>query len=230
MKKHLFLLAFAAASLMPAATVLAADLDPPPPPVEQLRPASYDWTGMYVGAWAGVVCIDGTLTDNGGPTDYLNAGCGYKGGVLGGYNYQIDDIVLGVEGDWGRSGSIVENIDPTADFSWKLDNIATLRARVGLAFDDTMIFVTGGGAWATGNLDGIISSTPNQITANHFGWTVGGGVEHAVTDNLRVKMDYLYTKLSTANYYDNTTCGPVCDVDIEWGDEHEVRVGAIFAF
>ena len=230
MKKHLFLLAFAAASLMPAATVLAADLDPPPPPVEQLRPASYDWTGMYVGAWVGVACIDGTLTDNSGPTDYLNAGCGYKGGIGGGYNYQMNDIVFGVEGDWGRSGSIVENIDPTADFTFKLDNIATLRARVGLAFDDTLIFATAGGAWASGDLDGIIWATPDHIKANHFGWTVGGGMEHAVTDNLRVKFDYLATFMGDANYSDTATCSPGCDIDVHWGIEHEIRLGLNYAF
>ena len=228
MKKHLFLLAFAISALIPAATALAADLDPPPPPVEQLRPASYDWTGLYIGGWIGAACIDGTLTDNtGGGANYLNAGCGGKGGILGGYNYQVNDFVMGVEADWGRSGSIVENNDPAADFSFTLDNIATLRARFGVAFDDTLLFVTGGGAWATGDLDGIISGTPNNITANHYGWTIGAGIEHAVTENFRVKMDYLYTKLNDANYTDGGGC---CDVDVHWGDEHEVRVGAIFAF
>ena len=237
MKKHLFLLAFTAASLMPAATVLAADLDPPPPPVEQLRPASYDWTGMYVGGWVGAACIDGTLHDNtqaavvGGtlPFDFLNAGCGWKGGVTGGYNFQMDDIVFGVEADWGRSGSIVENTEAGADYNFRLNQIATFRGRVGLAFDDTLIFATGGGAWARGELNGIVSSDPSHLQSDHFGWTIGGGMEHAVTDNLRIKLDYLYTKLGSANYY-STTCATTCDIDVNWGEEHEVRLGLNYAF
>jgi outer membrane immunogenic protein len=225
MKQFFVRLAFSVAALLPASSVLAADLDIPPPPVEELRPATYDWSGAYVGVWAGAACIDGTITDNTAGVEYLNAGCGGKGGLLAGYNYQIDSLVLGIEGDWGKSGTIVENNDPTADFSYKLDSIATLRARVGYAIDDTLIFVTGGGAWAKGNLDGIVSATPNNLTASHTGWTIGGGVEQAVTDNFHLKLDYLYTKLGKGSY--SSAC---CDVTGNWGSEHEIRVGAIWAF
>ena len=65
MKKLLLALAFSTAALVPSATVRAADLDvPPPPPVEELRPATYDWTGIYVGAWVGATCVDGELTEH----------------------------------------------------------------------------------------------------------------------------------------------------------------------
>jgi outer membrane immunogenic protein len=227
MKHFLFRLAFSVAALMPASSVLAADLDVPPPPVEELRPATYDWSGGYIGGWVGTACIDGTITDNSAapPVEYLNAGCGFKGGVLAGYNYQIDSIVLGVEGDWGKSGNIAKNPDPTADFSFALDHIATLRARLGYAFDDTLIFITGGGAWARGNIDGIVSATPDHLTDDQFGWSIGGGVEHAVSDQFRLKLDYLYTHLSDGSY--TSAC---CNVTSHWGDEHEVRVGAIWAF
>jgi outer membrane immunogenic protein len=236
MKKHLFLLAFAASALLPAATALAADLDPPPPPppVEELRPASYDWTGAYVGGWVGAACIDGTLHDNtqaavvGGtlPFDFLNAGCGFKGGVVGGYNHQIDDIVLGVEADWGMSNAIVNNDMIGAKYTYTLDGIATVRARAGFAFDDTLLFVTAGGAWARGDIYDT-TGTVGHLKADHFGWTIGGGIEHAVTDSLRIRMDYLYTKLNDKNY--STPCA-TCDLDLGWGDEHEVRLGAVWAF
>lgn len=229
MKKHLFLLAFAAASLMPAATVLAADLDPPPPPVEQLRPASYDWTGGYVGGWIGATCIDGTLTDNGGPTDWEMSGCGYKGGLTAGYNHQMDSIVFGLEADWGMSGIIATNESPSADFSFSHNQIATARARLGFALDDTLIFATAGGAWAQGDLDGIISADPDHIKANHYGWTIGGGIEHAVTDSVRIKLDYLFTRFKGANYY-STSCTTTCDVDVNSYDDHEVRFGINYAF
>ena len=224
MKQFLFRLAFSVAALLPASSVLAADLDIPPP-VEDLRPATYDWSGGYVGVWGGVACIDGTMIDNTGGFTYLNAGCGGKGGVLAGYNYQMDSLVIGVEGDWGKSGKIAENNDPTADFSYALKDIATLRARVGYAIDDTLLFATAGGAWARGDLDGIISATPDHLIADHFGWTIGGGIEQAVTDSFRLKLDYLYTSLNDGDYSD--AC---CDVTGHWGGEHEFRVGAIWAF
>jgi outer membrane immunogenic protein len=224
MKKHLFLLAFATSILLPAATSLAADLDPPP--VTELRPATYDWSGAYVGGWAGLTCIDGIVTNVATSLNYLNAGCGLKGGVLAGYNQQIDDIVFGVEADWGKSGNIVFNPTPGADFKYAMDNIVTARARLGYAFDDTMFFVTGGGAWADGALtDNVSTASPNELSGSHWGWTVGGGVEHAFTDQLRIKLDYLYTKFNDTNY--TKAC---CNIHGGPGNDHEVRLGAIWAF
>ncbi len=237
MNKHLFLLAFAASALLPVATALAADLEPPPPPppVEELRPANYDWSGMYVGGWVGSACIDGNLHDNtqaaviGGtlPFDFKNAGCGFKGGVVAGYNYQVEDIVFGIEGDWGKSNAIVTNEDAGARYTFALDSIATIRGRVGFAMDDTLLFLTAGGAWARGDLNSTVGGQPDHLQHDHYGWTVGGGMEHAVTDQLRIRVDYLYTKLADGNY--SSPCG-ACNVDIKWGDEHEARAALIWAF
>jgi outer membrane immunogenic protein len=232
MKKHLFLISFALSAMLPVASALAADfeLPPPPPPVEELRPATYDWSGFYFGAWGGMACINGTLTDNtasAGPGTFTNAGCGGKGGATVGYNQQIENIVYGIEGDWGTSGNIVTNDDAYADYTFKLKSIATLRGRVGYAMDDTMFFLTGGGAWATGELNGIISAYPDHLSSSHYGWTVGGGVEHAFTDHLSVKLDYLFSQMNDANYY-STSCSSTCDVDVHWGGEHEIRFGVNF--
>jgi|JI10StandDraft_1071094.scaffolds.fasta_scaffold64993_2 outer membrane immunogenic protein len=230
MKKLLLALALSAAAIAPSATALAADLDaPPPPPVEELRPASYDWTGFYVGGWVGATCIDGELTDNGAPADWEMSGCGWKGGVLGGYNHQFDQWVVGLEGDWGMTGDVATNEEAGGDFAFSMDHIATFRSRWGIAFDDTLLFATGGVAWARGNLDGIIAGDPNNMKSDHWGWTVGGGMEHAVTDQLRIKLDYLYTQFS-GDHNVSTSCVAVCDVTIHDFDDHEVRLGAIWAF
>ena len=225
MKTLLLSLAFAASVFAPSATALAADLDVPPPPVEELRQASYDWTGFYVGGWAGATCIDGELTDNGGPTDWEMSGCGWKGGLLGGYNHQFDQWVVGLEGDWGMSGDIATNEEAGGDFAFSMDHIATLRGRWGIAFDDTLLFMTAGGAWARGDLDGILAAIPDHIKGNHWGWTVGGGMEHALTEQFRIKLDYLFTRFGGDSYVDGC-----CDVTIHDFDDHEVRLGAIWAF
>jgi outer membrane immunogenic protein len=225
MKKHLFLLAFAVSALLPAATALAADLDPPPPPMEQLRPATYDWSGAYVGGWVGNACIDGTANDQ---TDIFSlAGCGGKAGLMAGYNHQIDNIVLGVEGDYGWGGEIARNDGPGADIAYSLNSIGTIRGRAGWAMDDTMLFVTGGWAFANGTLSGLAGSpaAPFSIDQSHNGWTIGGGIEHAVTDNIRIRLDYLYTKMNVVRY----TAG-CCNIDVDWGGEHEVRAGMAWAF
>jgi len=226
MKKLLLALAIASAALLPAASALAADLDVPPPPTEDLRPATYDWTGIYVGGWVGATCVDGTLTDNGGPTDWEMSGCGWKGGALAGYNYQFSNWVMGLEGDWGTTTQIATNDEVGGDFAFSMDHLMTMRTRFGYAMDNTLIFSTLGIAYAIGDLDGINGDpTPDHMKGKHWGLTFGGGFEHAMTENFRLRLDYLFTKFSGDNY--TQAC---CDVDVHNFIDQEVRVGAIWAF
>jgi outer membrane immunogenic protein len=232
MHKLFLRLALITVAFVPAASALAADLEmvpPPPPPVEELRPATYDWSGAYVGVLAGSSCIDGSLVDNGGPTQWEMSGCGWKGGALIGYNYQMEDWVMSAEVDWSKTNDVVKNTDPGADFSFALNHEVTMRGRFGYAVDDTMFFLTGGAAWAQGNLDGIISADPSNLKESHWGWTIGGGVEHAFTDQFRLKLDYLYTNYNGGKYF-STSCATTCDVNVKDFDNHEVRLGAIWAF
>jgi outer membrane immunogenic protein len=227
MKKFFLRLALATVAIVPAASAIAADLDvpPPPPPVEELRPAQYDWTGFYAGLWTGATCIDGELTDNAGPTDWEMSGCGWKGGVLAGYNHQFEQWVMGLEADWGMTGDIAKNEEAGADFAFSMEQLATFRARMGYAADDTLLYLTGGVAWAKGNLDGIIAATPDNIKGSHWGWSFGGGIEHAFTDQFHLRLEYLYTKFDGDNYTE--AC---CNVDIHDFDDHEVKIGAIWHF
>lgn len=229
MKTRLFGFALATTMLVSTSAALAADM-PGPPPVDNLR-GSYDWSGAYIGIVGGLACLGGNgyLTDNktaGHPT-YDLGGCGGKAGVTAGYNYQMDNIVLGVEGDymWGKDNWIRRNGN-TSDFGIDLDGFGTLRARAGWAVDRTLLFVTGGAAYARATLHGVNGAAlPDPITKGQWGWTIGGGVEQAVTDNFHLRLDYLYAHLGSKDY--NQGC---CQTNIKWGGEHEVRVGATWNF
>lgn len=204
---------------------MAADLDTPPPPVDDLRPATYDWSGFYVGAWAGATCIDGEFNDISAAAQYEMSGCGWKGGVMGGYNRQFSQWVMGFEADWGMSGDIATNEEPAADFAFSMDQIATFRVRTGYAIDDSLLYATGGLAWAQGNLDGIIAAVPDNINGSHWGWSLGGGIEQALAGNFRLRLEYLFTGFDGDNY--QQAC---CNVDIPDFDDHEVKAGLVWAF
>jgi outer membrane immunogenic protein len=235
---NLFLrLALITAAFVPAATTLAADLDvpPPPPPIEELRTATYDWTGAYVGAWAGATCIDGFLHDNAAQPappalpenrDWEMDGCGGKGGVMAGYLHQFDNFVIGAEMDWGMTGQIARNDTSKADFAFKMNHLVTGRARAGYAFDDTLLYATGGVAWAQGDLYGVNGAiAPDHIKKGHLGWVIGGGMEHALTDAFRVRLEYTYTKFKGGNY--SEAC---CNVDVKGFSDHEIKIGGVYAF
>ncbi len=224
MNKFFLRLALASVAIFPAASALAADVDvmPPPPPVEELRPATYDWTGAYAGVMVGASCEDGEFSTT---VKFLNAGCGFKGGGLVGYNLQMDSIVWGIEAGLESTGTLTHNRQPLADFKHSLPLIGRLNARVGYAMDDTLLFVTAGGAFANGLLIDNVSTTATKLKAKHMGWSLGAGIEHAMTDQFRIRMDYLYTKFDDAKY--KAAC---CAIDGGPGNEHEIRAAAIWAF
>lgn len=227
--KTILRLSVALFAILPAAQAIAADvMTLPPPPVVQLRQATYDWSGVYAGAWIGLSCLDGkgSLIDNTTPSGpWSNGGCGGKGGGLVGYQRQFDHFVVGAEADLGRSTILVTNNEVGANFNFQMNYLATLRGRAGWALDDKLFYLTAGGAYANGQISGTVPGPLSSITAGQFGWTVGAGLENAVTDHLRLRMEYTYTQFQATKY--QAGC---CNVDWNWGGEHEVKAAAIWAF
>jgi opacity protein-like surface antigen len=91
--------------------------------------------------------------------------------------------------------------------------------------DDTLLFMTAGGAYAEGLLYDNVSTTNTKLKGKHWGWSIGAGAEHAVTDQFRLRLDYLYTQFDSGKY--SAAC---CNIKGGPDNEHEVRMAAIFAF
>lgn len=193
MKKYLLASVAALGLIAVAGAASAADLPSRKGPVAApIYVPAFTWTGFYVGANAGYGW--GNVNTNGlgsiGDVD------GFVGGGQIGYNYQIGQFVLGVEADiQGADLSSGSNVFGT---SVKTDYFGTVRARVGVAFDRFMPYVTGG--WAYGNVKTSIPvigfSSDNSHTS---GWAIGGGLEYAFTNNLIGGVEYLYVDLGDKN-------------------------------
>lgn len=228
MKKLLLGLVIAASISVPASSALAADLDVP------LRPS--DWTGLYVGAFGGGMYLDGTYDYTCAicglaVTDAEMSGTGYFGGVLAGYNYQIDSFVIGVEGDWAWGSEIASNDEAGELTSTDFDNIATLRARAGVAFDNTLIYATGGVAFVnttfgTSDFGGESVSDSAWLT----GWVIGAGMEHAFTDALTARLEYMYIGLPGQTYSLTNSVPNTIDVDMDFHNMQMVRAGIAYKF
>jgi outer membrane immunogenic protein len=237
MNKFFLRLAFAVAVLLPMPSALAADLDVPPP-MDDLRPANFDWSGPYIGVFGAAVAVDGTYDatcTNAVPcavltyTDIEHSGIGYAGGILGGWNYQMDTFVFGVEGDWAFGGTVATNDEPGIDTDISFNNIATLRARAGFALDNTLLYVTGGLA-AVDMEFGAVMSTTESDSKWVYGWTVGGGLEHAFSDHFSGRIEYLYVGLDDADFSMTDAAASTFDATQSFDDIHMVRVGLTYNF
>jgi outer membrane immunogenic protein len=237
MNKFFLRLAFAAAVLLPMPSALAADLDVPPP---DFRPASFDWSGPYVGVFGAAIAVDGTYdatcSSGGVPcvvdptfTDIEHSGIGYAGGALIGWNYQIDTFVWGIEGDWAFGGTVATNDEAGIDTDLSFNNIATLRARAGWAMDNTLLYVTGGLA-AVDMEFGAVMSTSESDSKWAYGWTAGGGLEHAFSDRFSGRIEYLYVDMEDVDFSMTDGAATTLDATQSFDDIHMVRVGLTYNF
>jgi outer membrane immunogenic protein len=157
----------------------------------------YNWTGFYLGInggggwgqsqWDGVGTFD------------------VSGGVIGGtigYNWQVNQIVVGAEGDidWsGIKGTTTVLCAPGCETRNKW--LATVRGRLGYAFDRFLPYITGG--LAVGDINATVPVLPGGSISN-AGWTIGAGLEVGVVSNVSLKAEYLYVDLGNFN------CGLNC--------------------
>ncbi len=164
------------------------------------------WTGGYVGLDAG-----GSF---GKYTQFSDAGDGvgirvssFTGGVYGGYNFQFDNIVAGVEADIsnGPSGTIKQGTQgpqwwwcTTGDCNAKIEYYGTVRGRLGYAVDRFMVYGTAG--FAYGKSKGGIYNSVQQGSGTSTGWTAGGGAEYAFNSNWLARAEYLHVNLGDIKF------------------------------
>jgi outer membrane immunogenic protein len=184
-------------SLVAAACVLAPAVagaaDTAPAPVYRgAPPILYDWTGFYVGAHIG-----------GGWTGGDNSDGGFLGGGQAGFNYQVGQWVIGVEGQISAT-SIKDSVSATVfvpgagvgtvSAEASLDWISTFAARAGWTFDRWFVYGKLGGAWAHVSADafatlgGMSASASADKTVS--GWMLGVGTEYALWNNWSAKVEY----------------------------------------
>lgn len=186
-------------------TALAADLPTrsqapfyPPPPI-------FTWAGFYAGASAGLNF--GQFTEGG--DNYFHNAFGGLFGIQAGYNYQSGPLVAGLEADL-NFGSVYGANSPAPGVygAGNVTGDGTVRVRFGYALDRALLYVTGGyaGASVKGSLadnSGVPSLFASQ-SAYLNGFTVGGGLEFAVTNNISLKAEYLFKDYGSAPYFSGT--------------------------
>jgi outer membrane immunogenic protein len=230
MKKFVFALTLVSALVQPFVSASAADFEPPPP-TDDLRPATYDWSGVYVGASVGGTCFDGSADITGTVTHMKD--CGTLGSGFAGYNMQVDHLVFGMEAELGYMKNEGKYGDATlGSQTIGRDMFGGIKGRMGYAMDNTLIYGLAGYSMARGEYGEIIVAPPpgTETSQNnwHHGWSVGMGVEHAITDVIRVRGEYAFTKYAGNDDYISNCAG--CPVDVDFGNVHTFSLGVSYAF
>lgn len=204
------------APLTIAFPVMAADLTTAPPPILAATP--YNWTGLYTGDEVGggwfrdqTTVVDGSASFPSGTVLNPATGGGVLAGSYAGFNYQFNQIVVGIDGDYIRAGisAPTETTGPTGFLSTTTVDIrwaASVTGRLGYAVNNLLLFVKGGAAWAefgsTGvtynPVGGAVADTSSRDT--HQGWTIGAGLDWGFAPNWAMKFEYDYAKFATANF------------------------------
>lgn len=183
MKPHHLSLSLGLASLYAIATPLSAQT----------------FEGPYIGAQAGWSQNKlGTVQTDSGAAQINDSRDAATAGVFFGYNIQpATRIVLSAEGavNFGFDDSIsrsqrdaMARINPEYGFD--------LGARAGyLVTDNTLVYARGGyeNIRASVRLHNIEGAYDDKD--NFDGWSIGGGVERAVTDRISARVEYRYSDL-----------------------------------
>ena len=239
-----------------AGTAFAADLPSrrappvyaPPPPLP-----AFTWTGFYVGGQVGYEFgTSNAFAYDAAFGNGLAANSSSKDGVIGGahvgYLFSTQSLpvlgslaganggfgigtggVFGIEGDVdgtsAKANYFLGNIQNNADERIQ----GSVRGRLGIAFDRVLVYGTGGVAF--GDLRNTYVNTftgaTDSFSHTRVGYTVGGGVEYAFTNNLSLRAEYRYTDFG--RFTDNLANSTAGGVNVQHRETNN-RVQAGFSY
>jgi len=234
MKKFLL----ATAAILMTGTAYAADAV-----VEEVvavEVSAFSWTGFYVGANVGYGWTDGDLNAPAAPgISYISEGDldGFMAGVYAGAQYQFtNNVVLGAEidiqyRDGDSSAPLTIFGSPTGyGLDTELNWTGSARLKAGYAMDRWLPYIAGGFAFA--DYDVTVTALGVPVPEYGFdetsvGWTLGGGVEYAFTDNLIFRAEYRYSDFGNDDPNLLLLLGLPQDYEI---DSHDISLGISYKF
>lgn len=206
----------------------------------------FDWSGGFVGASVGYAIGNATFVDTDPGGNFFDeatgetlstAASGFLLGVSAGYNWQFESWVLGVEAELGAMNATGSNyVLPEPDNFGELgiSGYGTLTGRVGMAFDNVLVYAKGGVVAANvyaraGDItDGTSNPDPTSTgveQALRTGWTVGAGAEYAFDRSWSARAEYQYFDLGSRTLTD--TQGDTASAAV---NAHVIKAGVNFRF
>ena len=207
-----------ATALLVGNAATAADLPSylPAAPIADPVAQTFNWTGFYVGGHGGYSWgrdrtseyLNGNSVLVGGPFKFHANGV--FGGIHAGGNFQYGSLVAGIEADADAAGARggfrdapnLALFNPGGVVRMRINGQGSLRGRLGFALDRLLIYGTGGLALADirYSYNNPTTGVTDKTSRVRSGYTIGGGLEYAVTDNLTSSIEYRYTDFGKFKY------------------------------
>ncbi|MEP9388985.1 outer membrane protein [Mesorhizobium sp. KR9-304] len=204
--------AIALMALLGTVPAFAADAvmeEPPAPAAPMEEPPLNTWSGPYAGITVGYGFGGETEDETFNNTIDTD---GFLAGGFAGYNYQVGNMVAGVEADIGYSWEDGSNAGLTSDSGVE----GSLRARLGYVISPSvLLYATAGGAAKDLEVSGGGVSDSNTM----IGWTAGGGADIMVTERVFGRVEYRYTDFGSDTF--TTSLG---DADVS-DKNHRINFG-----
>jgi outer membrane immunogenic protein len=179
-------------------------------------PPAFTWTGFSAGLDLGYAGGNVSAPVSGGgygaPVlgELKTGASGIVGGAKLGYDYELGNFVVGAATDFSGANVVGSTALSAAtpsgsangSLSSTIDYYGTVHGKVGYAFDRFLPYFTGGFAYggvsSRASLDVGGAATSSALRP---GWTVGLGMEYAITNDLSVSTEWQYIDLSQATDY-----------------------------
>jgi outer membrane immunogenic protein len=174
---------------------------------QQGAPTSANWTGFYLsgqagGAWSasGLQFIHGETSPPPGGAAALRSGStgqnimGLMGVMSAGTGSEVSNGAH-ASYNWGRE-SVVYGIDGELNYGERVNHLAAIRGRLGVASDKWLLYGTAGaGIFGNGRVSAPEAEAPTlnlNVGENRAGFVVGGGLEARLNPKMTVGVEGLY--------------------------------------
>lgn len=191
---------------------------------------AYSWTGFYVGGALGAGAITDEINLAAGAATFNGfGGDGAFGELSVGYDHEFNGIwVAGLQIDGRYSGMTTQLADDLALGGARYEATADygfdVLARVGAKLNEsTLGYVLGGYSWQHVREEITFADMSDSRDWSVGGFSVGGGLETAVTNNVAVNLEYRYSRYEGQDYDSGDFWETVPAF-------HTVRVGAKYKF
>jgi hypothetical protein len=199
---------------------------------EPVKPVEFG--GFYVGTQIGHGAL---ATDNSGPRpadedpafllDVDRAGMGATGGIFAGYGHRFGPFYLGgeVEAELSNANWDIERDPNGRVYSVEKTGSVGAALRAGYVVNDAvLIYGRAGLAHSWFDTDYSIGDVSIERTTSDSGLRLGAGIEFAVSDDLRMRLDYTRTD------YGSYTVDYGAGVDSFSNAENLFRIGILHSF